>query len=152
MLKAKITRTKKARLNSARLVLGKATFDEIGKIASAAIVLNIKESRQADGAPIKRNKPSTALQKRMRRSLYRGRVAPLIDKRHRFIQGAGGSWRWFSYADHVNIEPATSELRQLSNYAQRNGYTGWFGVSKKAWSLIRRVVRRRLTEIVRTAT
>lgn len=93
----------------------------------------------------------TRLQKRMRRALFRGRVAPLIDRKHRFIQSSGGSWRWLAYEDHVNVEPATNELRKLNIYAQQNGYTGWFGVSKKAMDLIRRVVRRKITQIVSKA-
>ena len=146
-VKMKLRRTKQAKLP--RFVLGQKTFDQIGEIASASIVLNIQQGKQADGSAIKRNAPSTALLKRQRRALYRGRVASLIDQKHRFIQPRAGSWRWFAYTDHVNVEPATAELRRLSEYNQKRGYVGWFGVSKKGMSLIRRVIKRRLEEIVK---
>ncbi len=147
VIKMKLTRVKKAKLH--RFILGKKTFDEIGKIASAAIVLNIKRGQQADGSPIKENADSTKLRKRVNRRLWRGKVQPLIDsKKHRFIKTKGGSWRWFAYSGYVDIEPATGELERLSKYVQAMGYVGWFDVNKKGWFLIRKVVKQRLFEIL----
>jgi len=135
------------------LNLGKETFEEVGEIASASIVLNVKSGKQADGSDIKKNAPSTILRKRLRKALFvkggKGSVRSLIDTKGRFIQSKGGSWRWFAHENRAVVEPATAELRKLSRYVQERGYVGWFDVSKKGWTLIRKVIRERLTEIVK---
>lgn len=133
--------------------LGQKTYDEIGKVASNGIVLNIKSSKQYDGTAIKENATSTKNIKRRYRRLWQGRAAPLIDKKHRFIKtGQGGSWRYWARDDQVTVEAGSEELRRLSRYVQRKGYTGWLGLNKKAVGLVSKVVRRRVLEILADAS
>lgn len=135
-----------------RYELGKKTFEEIGAVASDGVVLNVKDGKQITGARIKRNAPSTAAQKRAKRRLWRGRVASLIDKKHRFIRpGQGGSWRYWAYSNRVKIEPGNQELKRLSRWVQEKRYLGWFGLSQRVRRLIKAIVKKRLLEIVKKA-
>lgn len=151
MIQFKLERAKKAQVP--KLDLGRETFEKIGAIAADAVVLNIKTSKQADGSLIKANAPSTARQKRSASRTWQGRVAPLIAEQLRFIQtGKGGSWRWTVHRDHVVIEPSSAELRRLSRYVQQRGYVGWFGLSKKAWGLVREILRAKILESIKRAS
>jgi len=152
-----LTRTQKAKLP--KLVLGKATFEKIGEVASSSIVLNVATSTQTSGAPIKENAPSTIRrkQKNPRSKKVGGMVRPLVDVMRRFIKpGANGSWRWWAHDDYARIEPGDPggdpTLKELSRSLQARGYRGWFGINKKARAIIKRIVKERLLEIIKAAT
>ena len=129
-----------------RIVLGAKTFDAIGKVASASIVTNIQRGQQEDGTSIKENASETKDAKRSRK--YKGSTRSLIDKKHRFIQPGKGSWTWRADRDSVTITPATGWLAKISKYLQQRGYVGWFGISKRGWTGITRIVRVRIREII----
>lgn len=125
----------------------------IGKIGEGAILENILRQKQASGAPLQRNKPSTQRLKAMKGSTWRGRVMSLIDKKKRFVKGQGRSFR-SSVVDGgkaVYIEPspfATGKpnVKQLAQWLQephphRNRYLGWFGLNAKARVAIKKELR-----------
>lgn len=122
--------------------LDEKAYDQIGKVAEASILDNIRRQQQADGSALKINAPST--RERKRRA---GRpVLSLVDRLHRFVKGNQRSWkvRKTTKRGRVNgieVVPATSELKKLVRYVQEKGYVGWFGINKDAVAAIKEAVR-----------
>ncbi len=119
-------------------ILNTADFKKMGKTVEAGILKNIRTQKQATGAPIKRNAQSTIDRKRAKGR----RIMSLVDRLHRFVKGGGASWRTKATRKGATIEPATSELRNLSRWVQQKGYTGWFDVSKEARAAMRAIMRK----------
>jgi hypothetical protein len=133
--------------------LDKPVLTEIFEIAEGSILDNILSQKQASGGALKRNAPGTRKRKQKQGNRLPGHS--LIDRQHRFIKGRRQSYQHSIRGRGSNativIYPATQELRTLNRYVQRKGYTGWFGVSKEAFGLIRFVVRKWVNREVKKA-
>lgn len=132
---------KNATIYAPPAIVGDAVIRTIADVAAASIPDNILKQRQADGSRIRVNKPATRRRKRLN-----GRpMLSLIDEKHRFIQGAKGSFkhemRGTKGRHAIVIKPATKELATLSRHVQQMGYTGWFGLSKQTIEAIRELIR-----------
>lgn len=138
----KVKRTIKAKFPAFRL--DDATMVQLGELLSLGVVDNILQQKQASGARIRPNAPST----RHRKQRLGRPVLSLIDdpKKHRFIKGGKGSFT-YSAKGHsrgtrtIVVEPATGELRKLNRYVQQKGYVGWFGVSRETEAAVRLALR-----------
>jgi len=132
-----------------RINLGVKTMEELGEIVSESVVANVRASRKADGGSIKENQPSTERRKAASGRKWRGGIRPLIDKQFRLIRAKGNSYKVTASNNQAVVGFATPEIGKIAIYVQRMGYTGWFGVNKLAARAIRKVVRRRVVEILR---
>ena len=145
-MKLEIVRVKRA--NIPKITLDKKDYEKIGDIVEASILHNIEGQKQVTGSPIKTNAPSTIKAKRKRGVAI---IRSLVDRKHRFVKGVKASWGSTATSSNVVIKPATHELATISRSVQMMGYTGWFGVSKKAKELIREIVRLRIKKIFQKA-
>ena len=123
------------------LKMPRTVTSEIGRIAEGNILDNIRTQRQASGAALKTNAPSTLERKRR---LGRPQLS-LIDRLKRFIQGNRKSWRYRTVRANVEqpfieIRPATAELRRLVRFVQEKGYTGWFALSDRGRGAIAELI------------
>ena len=135
----------------------------IGKIGEGAVLENIIRQKQADGSRLQRNKKSTIDLKIRKGNLWRGRAMSLIDEKKRFVKGGGRSFR-SRKADGNSVIIAPSpfgsgnpSIKQLATWLQqpheeRNSYTGWFGLNKKAVGAIRSELRRWIREEFKKAS
>lgn len=130
--------------------LGRLFWEDVAKVAQGSILDNILSQRQASGEQLKRNKTST-----IARKLKAGRKPrSLIDVMHRFIQGAGKSWkviRLLPNGKGIEIGPATDELKRLMGLVQEKGYVGWIGLNTKAASAIKVLLREEVRRLFRAA-
>ena len=134
----------------------KRFWTDVGEHVEGGILDNITRGKQADGSAIKRNSAATLARKR---ELGRGSRSLVDDPRkHRFVQGSGQSWKtkfvggmFGKTATGIIVVPATRWLKKISAILQSKGYTGWFGVSKKALAAIRKDLRKELKTIVKKA-
>ena len=138
MAKVSVTREK---IKSAPkdLKIGEENFAKIGDIVKASILRNIRDQQQVDGSRIKTNEEST----RHKKELAGRQQLSLVDEEHRFTKPA--NWKVTATKEDVTVEPK-GELVDLVRYVQEKprgkggGYTGWFGVNKKAINLIRGIL------------
>lgn len=138
-------------------------YEQAGELVAAGIVQNILKQKQADGTRIKRNSRSTRKSK-----LERGLSGmSLIDEGRRLVRGGEGSFRVEALGQSVVVVPNRTKLppfqgqgawqspRDLSEWVQRKGYTGWFGVSgatRKALKLfLTQEVRKIITKEIQRA-
>lgn len=142
----RLTRTRKAQWPKMRP--GRALMLEIGKVLEGSILDNIKRQIQVDGTtPIQRNAPLTR-----KRKQERGRpLLSLVDEKHRFVRGAGASWRSTATSSSVTVKPATRELRDLSLRVQGGGYEGWFGLSRDGAAVVRKLLQHWIRQQFRSA-
>jgi hypothetical protein len=111
----------------------KKIMQEIGELVALGVSQNVIDQRQADGAPIQENAPSTIAAKRKK---YPGRpIRSLIYERLRFVHSP--AFKATSTKNETVIEPGSINLRAISKHVQDLGYTGWFGVSAKTMSAIK---------------
>ena len=135
-----------------RIQLGKQFWQDSGEAIEAGILDNIAKQKTADGGALKRNAPKT-----IERKLLLGRgIRSLVDEKHRFVQGAQGSYKikliggMFGKATGVSVI-ARDWPRRIGGYLEDKGYTGWFGISQKALALIRRLLRLEVKRVVAKA-
>lgn len=132
-----ITIVRKRKATTGPLKPSRKDWDQIGKIVAEGIVENIVGQRQASGARIATNMPSTTERKRQQGKP----TLSLIDEKDRFIKRARASFDWRISSDRqsVLIFPRNGGespgLRQLVKYVQQGGfgkrrYLGWFGMHK----------------------
>jgi len=162
MVTPKVVEEVRAELPALRL--DEELLKRIGKIGEGAILENILRQKQADGSRLQQNKPSTKKRKIKDGRLWRGRVMSLIDKKKRFVQGQGRSFtsRPVNGGHGVVVEPSSSgsgspSIKQLASWLQqpheqRNRYTGWFGLNKKAVGAIRKELRRWIADEFKKAS
>lgn len=138
---------------ASNLKLGTAFFEAVGAVIGGDIIGNIEDGRQADGSSIKENAPST---KRKKQRQGNAPIRSLVDVERRFIRRGKTSWNWVANSKSVTIEPTgigkSAPLYELVREVQEKGYTGWFGVSKKAHKAIRALLRKRVEKILKKAT
>lgn len=113
-------------------------LDNLGKAGARSVVQNIRKRQQADGSALQRNLPNTI---DIKRKKGRG-TRSLVDRLHRFVQRGRNSFTWVRSRNQVTIIPATNELRNLSQWQQEGGYTGWFGINKEAVVEMKGVIRK----------
>ena len=147
MVRVSITRERK--FVAPELKLGDADKTKIAKVILGDVLNNIKQQKQADGTPLKRNRPGTTSRKQAE-----GKPPlSLVDEEHRFVKP--GNWI-ASWGDKtLTVEPGAvggpPTLKELVEDVQIRGYTGWFGVTREAVaavqillkSFIRSAIRRR---------
>jgi len=125
-------------------------WQDIGKIVVTSINSNIRGQKQADGAPLKRNAPSTVAAKAKRGV---GSMSLVADFK-RFLSKASEAWRITASEKSVTVEPGEltkggdEPLRRLVRFVQEKGYTGWFSVNAAAVTKIRAVIRRRILAVL----
>lgn len=111
----KVVRAVRANLPALKMPV--ELLEKIGKIGEGSILQNIKDQKQASGQALERNSPRTLEIKRRK-----GRpLKSLVDQFHRFTRGRGQSWatQIEPHRNWVIIEPATQELRKLSEWLQK---------------------------------
>ena len=122
------------------LILPDEVMHDVGRVAAGGVIENIDTQKQADGSPIKENKPSTKARK----------LKSLVAEKKRLVKGSGqkdptkgGSYRLVVYKGQkrVLVRPAPGMTRKIARWVQEKDYTGWFALSKKHISAIRHVLR-----------
>jgi len=127
------------------------TKKKIGAQLQASILTNIRDQRQADGKPIKQNKPATIDQKIRRGRTWRGSVLSLVDEKHRFTRPPLWPFRWDK--SKITIEPSMAhDTAEIVGHVQRLGYVGWFAPRVEAIDAVKQEVRDWIRAIVRKAT
>ena len=132
------------------LILPDAVLHDIGRVAAGGIIENIDTQKQADGSPIKENKPSTKARKRRRGWTHNGKLKSLVAEKKRLVKGSGqkdptkgGSYRLVVYKGQkrVLVRPAPGKTKKIVGWVQEKDYTGWFALSRKHISAIKHVIR-----------
>lgn len=141
----KIIRKRKAVLP--KELVDKETMKTVGQLVEASILENIQKQRTITGGRLKINAPKTRERKRAKGR----RQLSLVDEKHRFVKGAGGSWAQRVTGKAVIVTPATPELKALSRWVQLKGYIDWFGVNKIAKEAIRKLMRESIKKQFRKA-
>ncbi len=149
MINVKVSRVSKADFpEGGKIRLKLKDWEDIGKLIVVGIQTNINNQQQADGSPIKSNAPSTLARKRKEGKEPKS----LIDQFKRFVKRTTSSWFVSPSTESVTVypsdytggDPSGATLRSLVRSVQARGYVGWFGISKRALSGIRLVVRNRI--------
>ncbi len=146
------------------LKLDGETLDEFGRIAVASILTNIRDQKQADGSPLKRNAPSTR-QHKIDLRLPNPDLA-LVWIGRRLVKGNQTSFEYQvdDQKHQVTVRPSTEQVTArhgeikstaspaaLCRYVQRRGYVGWFGINEKARLAMRASLRKFLERQIRKA-
>lgn len=142
MIKFQFKRVQRAKLPELRLPVD--VLEDFGELGEASILDNIKKQQQADGGALKENAPITKKRKRKKRRP----LLSLVDRLHRFVRVRGQSWAHEIHvrSSTVKIRAATQELRNIAEYVQRMGYTGWFGINERARAAMRARLRKWIRE------
>lgn len=145
MVDIKIERVVKAEIPSIKFP--KPFWSNVAKIIEGSILDNLRKQQQADGSALKKNARTTLLRKQ---ALGR-RLLSLVDKEHRFVKGNAASWKPLKFLGGKGVEvgPATGELKRLSIFVQKKGYTGWMGLNKEALSALKALARKEIKRILK---
>lgn len=138
------------------MIIPKSVLDQCLTVAELAILENITGQKQVDGTKLKRNARSTQERKKM---LGR-QLKSLIDEKHRFVKGQQKSWKHVIKGAmkgggfdkfSIGIFPANAELVWLNEEVQGKGYTGWFGVNKRALDVIYKILNHYVASTIKKA-
>ncbi len=142
---------------------GKPVMETVGRIVEASVLDNIAKQKQADGKPLKKNKPVT-IELKLRKGM---RPLSLVADGHRLVKGKRRSFKVEATVNNVRIYPSEEEISvklkrlpplpaqpgqrrrrprerkkthstaspaQLTRWVQLDGYTGWFAPSREAYA------------------
>jgi hypothetical protein len=117
------------------LILGDADKAKIAKVILGDVLNNIKQQKQADGSPLRRNRPSTT-----RRKEAEGKPPlSLVDEEHRFVKPANWDCSWND--KNLTIAPGdrggSPPLKELNESVQLADYVGWFGTTAEAVAAVK---------------
>lgn len=157
----KIVREKKYRAPSFKV--DEECLDEFGRICVSSVLGNIKDQRQEDGSPLKRNAPSTLEEKRA----LGLPLLSLVWIGHRLVKGGSKSFEYKTNvnkqlvtivpstvqvtAHHPKVGKSTASPAELTEWVQRKGYVGWFGVNDKGREALRFALRKFLQRTINKA-
>ena len=146
MVKVRVIRERK--FVAPELRLGDSDRAKIAKVILGDVLNNIKQQKQADGSPIKRNRTSTSARKQAE-----GKPPlSLVDEEHRFVKP--GNWIAGWTGDKtLTIEPGMvggpPTLRDLVTSVQMSGYTGWFAVTIEAVGAVQVLLKNFIRSAIR---
>jgi hypothetical protein len=134
------------------MTMSRQFWKDVGDHIEGGILDNIATQRQANGRALKRNAPKT-----LERKLRLGRGArSLVDEKHRFVQGSGGSYKSKIIGSALGkargvVVSASGFIREIGGYLEARGYVGWFGINKKALAAIKQSLTKEVARLVKKA-
>lgn len=122
--------------------------DRVARVVLGDVLNNIKQQKQADGSPLKRNNLGT-----LRRKQAEGKEPwSLVDEEHRFVRPANWLMGWTGEKT-LTVEPGMlggdPPLDELVEKVQRAGYTGWFAMSAAGFEAVQVLLKQFIKNAIR---
>lgn len=124
-------KTRRPKVVSARIKADQQLGRDVGAALIASINRNVFQQKQGSGAPLKRNKSSTLVQKQRK---GRGSKS-LIDEQHRLLKPS--TFKAELRDNEIAVTARSSAFGRVLQILKRKGYRGWNRPDKRGMRAIK---------------